>query len=199
MAKPRLRPEAHGTRFEYRVWGRQRRARKVLAAGADHQLFEQVDDCYLLVDDSSWNAKIRNNTLEIKRLVSERKGFEQWASEHHRTARTVPMPFDRIFEHLRLGHSEPGQEDDLSVRIATFEPTADIRPVFVTKHRRRYRLGALRAESTDLTIHESGDVLHTLSIEGESLDELVALRRRLGLRGDANIAIHNALDLELVA
>jgi hypothetical protein len=68
--------------------------------------------------------------------------------------------------------------------------------VFVTKQRRRYRVWDLRAESTNIRIHESGDVLQTLSIEGDDLDQLRALRKRLGLRGEDNRAVHSALDLE---
>ena len=72
-----------------------------------------------------------------------------------------------------------------------------MRAVFVTKQRRRYRVARLRAESTDITIHEIGETLHTLSIEGDDLGELAALRTRLRLRGDENLAVHNAIDLEI--
>jgi hypothetical protein len=67
----------------------------------------------------------------------------------------------------------------------------------VSKQRRRYRVGDLRAESTDITIAETGDVLHTLSIEGDDLDQLRSLRRRLGLHGHENIAVHNALEISV--
>ncbi len=40
-------------------------------------------------------------------------------------------------------------------------------------------------------------MLYTLSIEGDDLDELSALRKRLGLRDEDNVAVHNALDLEI--
>jgi hypothetical protein len=72
-----------------------------------------------------------------------------------------------------------------------------VRPVFVTKQRRRFRIGNLRAESTDIRIHETGEVLHTLSIEGDDLEDLAALRKRLGLRGQDNVAVHSALDSEI--
>jgi hypothetical protein len=64
---------------------------------------------------------------------------------------------------------------------------------FVAKHRRRNPGGLLRAEATDTTILETGEVLHTLSIEGDDLNRLVALRERLGLRGEDNAAVHNVL------
>ena len=63
----------------------------------------------------------------------------------------------------------------------------------VTKHRTRYRIGELRAEVTDISVERTGEVLRTLAIEGHDLDELEALRRRLGLEGTANVAVHLAL------
>jgi hypothetical protein len=197
MTKKKLTTEPTGARFEYRVWGAHRRARKMLAELADEETSEQVDDCYLLVADSSWNAKIRDNTLKIKQLVAERKGFEQWTSDRHHCVETVPLPFDAVFERLGLDRPQAGEEFDLHAAIAALGPDAGVRPVFVTKQRRRFRIGGLRAESTDIRIHETGEKLHTLSIEGDDLGDLAALRKRLGLRGEENVSVNNALDLEI--
>ncbi len=196
MAKKPLTSESTGARYEYRVWGKHGKARKLLAKLATEQMTETVDDCYLLIDDSSWNAKIRANTLKIKQLVAERKGFEQWTSDRHRTADSTPSPFDTIFEQLGLDRPQRGEEYDLFAEIAALDANAGVRAVFVTKQRCRYRIGDLRAEATDIRILETGDVLHTLSFEGDDLDQLAALRKRLGLRGEDNLAVHNALDLE---
>ena len=195
MAKKQLSLDSSDARYEYRVWGEHRQARKRLAKLADEQLSE-VHDCYLLVDDASWNAKIRDNTLKIKQLVAERRGFEQWTSDRHRCVETVPTPFDHIFEQLGLDRPQRGEEYDLPMEIAALGSDHGVRAVFVTKQRRRYRVGGLRAESTDITIHEGGEMLHTLSIEGDDLEELASLRKRLGLRGEENVAVHNALDSE---
>jgi hypothetical protein len=197
MAKKQLTTEPTGARFEYRVWGPHRRARKALAKLASEQTSETIEDCYLLVADPSWNAKIRDNTLKIKQLVAEHKGFERWTSDRHHSADTVPSPFDILFERLGLDRPQRGEEFDLSAEIAALGPDAGVRPVFVTKQRRRFRIGNLRAESTDIRIHESGEVLHTLSIEGDDLEDLASLRKRLGLRGQDNVAVHSALDSEI--
>jgi hypothetical protein len=197
MAKKQLTPEPTGARYEHRVWGKHRQARKLLAKLADEQSTEKVNDCYLLVDDPAWNAKIRNNTLKIKQLVAERKGFEQWTRDRHRTADSAPSPFDLIFEQLGLDRPQRGEEYDLYTEIAALDSEAGVRAVFVTKERRRYRIGNLRAEATDIKIRETGEVMHSLSIEGDDLEELVALRKRLGLRGEDNVGVHHALDLEI--
>jgi len=187
-------PEPSGARYELRVWGAHRKARKLLAKLADEQSTERVDDCYLLVDDPSWNAKIRDNTLKIKQLVAERKGFEQWTRDCHRTVDSAPSPFDAIFEQLGLDRPQRGEEYDLDTEIAALDAHSGVRAVFVTKERRRYRIGVLRAEATDIEIRDTGEVLHTLSIEGDDIDELSALRKRLGLRGEDNVAVHHALE-----
>ncbi len=196
MAKKPLTSEPTGARYEYRVWGKHGKARKLLAKLATEQMTETVNDCYLLIDDSSWNAKIRANTLKIKQLVAEHKGFEQWTSDRHRTADSTPSPFDTIFEQLGLDRPQRGEEYDLFAEIAALDANAGVRAVFVTKQRCRYRIGDLRAEATDIRILETGDVLYTLSFEGDDLDQLAALRKRLGLRGEDNVAVHHALDLE---
>lgn len=198
MAKKQLTPEPRGARYELRVWGPHRPARKLLAKLATEQSTETVEDCYLLVDDPSWNAKIRGNTLKVKQLVAERKGFEQWTRDRHRTADSAPSPFDTIFEQLGLDRPQRGEEYDLFEEIAALGADSGVRAVFVTKDRRRYRIGDLRAEATDIRIHGTDDVLHTLSIEGDDLGQLATLRKRLGLRGEDNISVHNALDHELV-
>ncbi len=194
--KQQLTPEPTGARYEHRVWGKHRSARKLLAKLATEQTTEQVNDCYLLVDDPSWNAKIRDNTLKIKQLVAERKGFEQWTRDRHRTADSTPSPFDVIFEQLGLDRPQRGEEYDLYTEIAALDADAGVRAVFVTKERRRYRIGDLRAEATDIKIRDTGEILHTLSIEGDDIDELSALRKRLGLRNEDNVAVHNVLDNE---
>jgi hypothetical protein len=196
MAKKHLTPAPTGARFEYRVWGAHHRARKLLVKLADEQSSERVEDCYLLVADPAMNAKIRGNTLKIKQLVAERKGFEQWTSDRHHCAETAPLPFDTVFQRLGLARPLAGEEFDLHAEIAALGPDAGVRPVFVTKDRRRFRIGDLRAESTDIRIDETGETLHTLSIEGDDLAELAALRKRLGLRGAENVSVHNVLDLE---
>jgi len=187
----------NGARYEYRVWGRHRAARKKLVGLAKTVSKEQVNDCYLLVDDSSWNAKVRDNTLKIKQLVEQDSGFQRWSADRHHEADTTPTPFDEIFEQLRLDRPQRGKSFDLRRAVRALDDDSGVRAVFVTKRRLRYRLGDLRAEATDVELRESGEVMHTLSIEGDDLDELVALRMRLGLRDEPNVAVHEAIEAEM--
>ena len=194
MAKKPLTPDPTGARYEHRVWGTHRAARKKLEEMATEATTERVEDCYLLIDDPSVNAKIRDNTLKIKQLIAEHKGFERWTSDQHRSADTTPSPFDEIFERLRLDRPQRGKKFDLSKAIQGLDPADGVRAVFVTKDRRRYRVGDVRAESTDIEIHDTGEVLHTLSIVGDDLAEMTRLRKRLGLRDVENVAVHHAIE-----
>ncbi len=185
--------EPTDARYEYRVWGRHRSARKLLRGMATAETRERVDDCYLLTADPAWNAKIRDSTLKIKYLIAEDQGFERWARGKYRSADGTPSPFDTLFEDLNLDRPQRGKSYDLERAIAGLDPNSGVRAVFVVKHRRRYRIGPLRAEVTDVMIRGSKEVLRTLSIEGDDLDELVVLRNTLGLADEPNSPVHETL------
>lgn len=181
------------TRYEYRVWGKHRKARNMLEKLASDVTEERVKDCYLLIEDATWNAKVRNNSLKIKQLVSEDKGFERWSAERPLSADAAPSPFDGLFEQLRLDRPQRGKSYDLYDAVSSLDADPDTHVVFVVKQRRRYTIGKLRAEVTDIEVTETSEVLHTLAIEGESLDDLVALRKKLGLRDQPNVAVHEVI------
>lgn len=183
-------------RYEYRVWGKHRKARKLIEKLASDVTEERVKDCYLLVEDSMWNAKVRNNTLKIKQLISEDKGFERWSADRPASADAAPSPFDELYETLRLDRPRRGKSYDLYDAVERLETDPGTQVVFVVKNRRRYTIGNLRAEVTDVEITETGDVLRTLQIEGDDLDDLVALRKKLGLRDEPNVAVHEAIALD---
>ena len=195
--KPQIDVEPRRARYEFRVWGEHRKARKKLARMASEKSRERVKDCYLIVDDPSWNAKVRDNTLKVKQLVDEDKGFEQWSRDKHLSSTTAPSPFDDLFDELRLDRPQRGKSYDLHKAVAKLDPDSGVRAVFVTKNRRRYRIGDMRAEVTDIKVHETGEVLRTLSFEGDSLEDLVALRKELGVRNEPNVAVHQAIENEV--
>lgn len=191
MAKSGTVPDPD-THFEYRVWGEYPKARKLLAKMATDVTREQYDDCYLLVDDMAWNAKVRDRSMKVKQLVAEKRGFECWTSDWYKEADGVPAPFDDLFTELRLDRKAKGKSFDLSKAAAKLEDDV-ARVVFVSKDRRRYRIGGLRAEVTDIEIDGADEALRSLAIEGSDLDALVALRKELGLKNVPNMAMHVAI------
>ena len=163
---------------------------------ADSETREEVDDCYLIVDDFEYNAKIRDNRLKTKELVSEDKGFEAWTSQTHRSSESVPAALEPIYEALKLDRLRSKKRFSLADALKGLEDHEGVRAVQVTKRRRRYALGELKAEVTDVEIHPSGEVVRTLSIEGNNLRDLVKLRKTLGLKGESNTAVHQFIDDE---
>ena len=153
-------------RYEFRVWGEHEAARRQLSVLADVERHEQLDDCYLLLDDWSYNAKIRRNCLKIKRLVDVRLGFQRWSSS----------------------------KSDLVGPVPQLDTSGGVRAVFVTKERCRFRFGSIRAEVTEVDVFGQPGVLRTLAIEGKDLDELVRLRSVLGLAHLPNVALHLAVE-----
>jgi len=195
--KQQVDAEPRRARYEFRVWGKHRDARRMLAKMSTDVTAERVEDCYLIVDDPSWNAKVRDNTLKVKQLIDEDKGFEQWSREKHRSSKTAPSPFDDLFDELRLDRPQRGKSYDLAKAVKKLDADSGVRAVFVTKDRKRYRIGDVRAEVTDISVHETGEVLRTLSFEGDSLKELVALRKELGVKKKSNLAVHQAIENEV--
>lgn len=192
--KPTSDSNPPAARYEYRVWGEQTRARELLEQLASDVTEERVKDCYLIVGDGSWNAKVRNNRLKVKQLIAEDRGFERWSADRPRSAGDAPEPFDVLFELLRLDRPQRGKSYDLYDAVARLDADPDTKVVFVVKHRRRYTVGRLRAEATDIEIVETSEVMHTLAIDGEDLDDLVSLRERLGLTDEPNLAVHEAIN-----
>lgn len=184
-------------RFEFRVWGEHPEAEKLLRKLSSDEERERIEDCYLLVGDPVWNAKIRDNSLKIKQLIAEDRGFERWRSGRVYSSDGAPSPFDVLFDELSLDLVQKGESYDLARAVDQLDPELGIRAVFVVKLRRRYRIGNLRAEVTKVEITATGEVLRTLSVEGDDLDELVRLRKKLGLKGEENIPVHEVLDSEI--
>lgn len=180
--------------YEYRVWGKHKKARKILDSIGTDRTTETINDCYFLGDDPDWNAKVRDSTLKLKRLISEERGFEQWTSDWFHKAKKTPAPFDELFDDLHLHRIERGKKFNIEKAVDGLDDDHDARPVFVTKERVRYRVGSVRAEVTDITVDDTGEELHTIAIVGDDLDELVALRKQLGIKKLDNVAVHVAID-----
>ena len=186
-------------RYEYRTWGRNKQARRILGKLACETTTEVVDDCYLLVDDEAdVNAKVRGGTLKVKQLVGRRKGFEQWSRRWYRAVEAAPAPFDDLADRLQRDRERRGSSFDLAEAVDRLDRKVDADAVLVRKHRTRHRIGSsIRAEVTDMTIVRTGEVLRCIAIEGDDLDELTALRKRLGLKKGDNVAVHVALGADL--
>lgn len=154
---------------------------------------EVVEDCYLLLDDAKWNAKVRNSRLKVKRLVSRDDGFERWVARRGEPEDDTPALLNTVYEVVEAERQRRGSKFRMKKVLAELDNLDGLRTVVVTKRRTHYVIGDIRAEATSIEVDETSDVLHTLVIEGDNLKELAALRRKLGLRGKRNVAVHRAI------
>lgn len=179
------------------MWGHQDGVVRRLWDLADSTSEKHFEDCYLLTTDPTCNLKIRRNRLKIKRLVEERLGFQHWSTRWHR----LVDPTAR-----RVGNGEGGQRPapasgfgGLGHGADSLAPISGVRPIFVVKHRLRFRFGSVRAEVADFEVGGRAEPLYTTAIEGRDLGELVRLRSALGLDRVPNVAVHLAIDRRLGA
>ncbi len=193
------------SRYEFRVWGDQDIALERLSRLAESEYEQQLEDCYLLVHDPGCNVKIRRNRLKVKQLVEERFGFQRWTTDWHRitvdTNATIGDGAGPGPDFAPMGQAgdpstqllpEDGQSNLIDV-VSQLDPHASLRPVFVTKYRRRFRFGSMRAEVADLEVGGRSGRLCTTAIEGRNLLDLIQLRSALGFDLTPNVAVHLAL------
>jgi hypothetical protein len=181
------------SRYEFRVWGRRDETCDVLSRLADEERVESHEDWYLLLGQRSCNAKIRRNRLKVKRLIEERFGFQRWAAVRHRMASGDVCPLELLMDELRLDDPNQGCPPDFEAPAGRATPGGAVPALHVTKWRRRFDLGSIRAEATEVEIEGHSGRLRTVAIEGHELDELIRLRASLGLDRSPNLAFHLAI------
>lgn len=196
MAKAEARQQAKRAKYEFRVWGRHRKARKLLSRLATETTRERYVDCYVLSDDPTWNAKVRGDRFKIKRLVATDKGFERWSRSTYEPSKSTPDDITGLFEALDAERERLGGDFALTEVVSVLAEQVGVRVALVHKERRRYKVGSNRVTVTDIEVDETSEVLRTLSIEGDNLSDLVKLRKKLGLSGESNLALHRAVDPE---
>jgi hypothetical protein len=183
-------------RYEFRAWGDWDVASRQLSRMADSEAAERIDDCYLLVGDPACNAKIRRRRLKVKRLVEVRSGFQRWSSRWYRHSTGSPSPFDQVMVELGgrpADRRDRGKAPTTSRQLRSIRSIDGIEPVLVTKHRNRYRVDAIRAESCVVEIPGYKGYLTSVAIEGPDLSDLVELRSALGLTRVPNLPFHIAV------
>jgi len=181
-------------KYEFRVWDPKRKVSRQLATMAEFDYGERLHDCYLLVADKSYNAKIRRNRIKIKRLVGEQAGFQCWSSKWLSSPNDAPKPFGRLLSELHSLRPVPDDfERELTRILRGLRLEKGVRPVFVTKRRRRFYLGSMKAETAEIKVRGHKSSRSTVAIEGSDLNDLIHLRSGLGLTKVPNLAFHLAI------
>lgn len=189
-------------RFEFRVWGRSLDAVTArIRALSDPGQVRTSSETYLVaagVDEV--NSKVRDGLLDVKVLVDELRGFEQWVP-WVKTGFPLAAAFliDGLFSRLRLpaptlARDEYEFEQFLDEVVA---PHPDLTAVEVAKRRKSYQVAGCITEIADVVIgrHE----LQTAGIESVDPDALSEALRLVGLEGRANVSYPRAIKRVLAA
>lgn len=182
--------QGESARYEFRIFGDD-----ALAAGeriaqmATAQGQEQSANTYILITDvEQQNCKIRDGYVEVKTLVAEDAGLEQWQP-------TIEKPFpvdatwlrEKLFPALQQDPSTLLRKN-YSVRQLLDEviaPYPTLYPLLVLKQRHFFRQQECRLEVT--TVHITGKLpVHTVAVEGTEVEQVQKIRTELGLQNYAN-------------
>ena len=145
-----------------------------------------TDETYLLCERPGVNAKIRGNTLDVKRLLTAERGLELWSP-----VLQAPFPIDaqsigRLFAEWAvalpaLGRQQYSQDQFLTDVIAV---TPGIRVVATSKERRQATLDGCAVEVSTVTV--GARRVLTVAVESERPDRIEPVVRTLGLAGVGN-------------
>jgi hypothetical protein len=190
-------------RYEFRVWGEnldlhraqlERRATPVQAASSEIYFVPRTTE--------RCNAKIRDDLMDIKVLVREHRGLEQWKP----TLKT-PFPLDRsvisaqIFPDLE---SQPPQLSRPHYELGEFlkevvETDDRIAIVRLSKTRLKFSLGKCQAEFTEVHFNNVTSC-RTVAVESTYPEELLHTLGEIGLDGAENVSyiryLRRTLNLE---
>ncbi len=177
-------------RYEFRVWGENlselrarlnRRATPVKSSSSETYLVSwKTDEC---------NVKIRGDAIEIKLLIAEYRGLEQWKPVlkaafplDQSSVADVLLPALEIHP-LQLSRSRYELNEFFNEVIRT-QP--DIAIAEVGKTRFRFSLGVCLAEFTLVLFKDAR--CQTVAIESADPDELLRLIHEIGLVGADNLS-----------
>ena len=184
-------PAGRGGRFEFRVWGNDLgEVIDRLYARSEHVEHRESTEIYFVVAGRcDVNPKARADLLDIKELVAERDGCEQWAV---RLKASFPIPAGLIRDELYplLGIEAP-QLVQATYTMADLVALGELEAVEVSKRRHIRVMGECLAEVTAATI--AGRPTTTVAIESENLAALLAARSELGLDGCDNVSYPRAI------
>ncbi len=193
---PMTRPSDRTARFEFRVWNADlaNLAARLFGTG-DLPAVEESTEIYIVPSrPRPFNAKIRGDALDIKRLIQTQEPLERWCV--HLKA-TFPLSRSILREQvcsvLPIDPQELGQSsyDRMDFTRSLIEPNPELTVVALTKRRRRCEFAGCIAEFTQVRV--DGRTFDTVAVESEDAKSTLAAIDRLGLTDTSNRNYQTAL------
>jgi exopolyphosphatase/guanosine-5'-triphosphate,3'-diphosphate pyrophosphatase len=181
-------------RWEWRTFGDDVGGAGNPFAGAPPDRVEESRDVYVLSRRSDASAKVRDELLDVKRLLAVADdGLERWTPV---LKAPFPVPAATVAAMLgELATAAPDLERDAYTLDELLEeivaPNADLRVAAVTKRRAHHTVGGCMAELSEMRTAEGATT--TIAVEAENDDAVRAAVRALGLAGRPVVCVARGL------
>jgi len=173
-------------RFEFRIFGNDFQVFTRLL----HDLFPKSgiiktttsDEIYLISKkDSDFNIKIRDNSLDIKKLIKKEDSLEQWEpffkTEFPVTSKVLQ---EKLFPLLQIELFSLDQESYTQEQLLAFlQNYPSINIVTLHKNRTQYSIEEVSFELADIEIKEKK--LYTICVESTNKEKLQKFLKRLNI------------------
>jgi exopolyphosphatase/guanosine-5'-triphosphate,3'-diphosphate pyrophosphatase len=183
-------------RFEFRTWARSfGRVEDRLRAFSPCEQIRESGEIYVVsaVTDAH-NTKIRNDLMDIKKLIQVRDGLEQWTpclKEGFPIAAGILE--DKVFPALSV---EAPSFEKCVYSLKSFvdeliRPHPDLVAARVFKRRFAFTIAGCIAELAEVTINGAG--IQTVAVESADAAAVLEAIRTLGLGADENVSYVRAI------
>jgi hypothetical protein len=157
--------------------------------------WEESDEIYIVSSkDEVHNVKLRDGQVDIKTLVHEERGLEQW-----QPSLKVAFPLsaasirDDVWPALNvsLPHLQRDSYTQDQYLAELIHPHLDLQAVPLHKRRCRFDVHACQAEQAEVRFH--GSQLQTVAVESTSVEAVIAVKAKLGLDAYTNVNYVSAI------
>lgn len=182
-------------RFEFRTWGRDLSTiERNVHCCSECERPRECDEVYIVSADNDMNnTKIRCSLMDIKELVDQREGLEQW---NPRMKGEFPLPTNTLGEVFSaFGVELPELERDEYTLDQFLDelvvPHGRLRMVEVHKQRFAHSVNGCIAEIAAVTI--AGEMLRTVAVESVDVPAILDAKAMLDLEPYENVNYPRAI------
>ena len=173
-------------RYEFRIWGDDLSAlrRRIAASGTYQRSIESAEIYLLSRATDRCNAKIRDGLLDVKRLLGESCGLQQWMPILKASFPLDATALAACLSCLAIGMPAPVRSVDTADNFIREAIGASrlLVAASISKRREIFTLDGCIAEFAAVTVAAIPDtVLHTVAIESDDAERLLALAAGLGI------------------
>jgi exopolyphosphatase/guanosine-5'-triphosphate,3'-diphosphate pyrophosphatase len=182
-------------RWEWRAFGTELGSVGATFAPPTPDMVQESDELYVLSSAGTDAVKVRDGLMDVKHLVGlQDDGLEQWTPVMKAAFPLAAAEVANVL--LALGVEAPSAlsraaYDMQALLDEVVDPSPDLLAVEVHKRRERFTIGGCMAEVTEVRTRHA--TTHTIAIESEDADRVIATVRELGLASRPNVSFVRGL------